>query len=119
MQCTRIVALAGALLLASGAARAALAQGSYVVEDLGALAGDTSSVAQAINASGNVVGWSAGPAGTRAFIYTDADGMVALPGLAGQAAHHWRATSTKPASSSALRMPAGPTWATPCCGAAA
>ena len=81
MQCTRIVALAGALLLASGAARAALAQGSYVVEDLGALAGDTSSVAQAINASGNVVGWSAGPAGTRAFIYTDADGMVALPGL--------------------------------------
>jgi probable HAF family extracellular repeat protein len=58
-----------------------MAQTSYVVEDLGALSGDTSSVAWAINARGDVVGWSHGPNGTRAFLYTDAGGMVALPGL--------------------------------------
>ena len=57
------------------------AQAGYVVEDLGALAGDTSSVAWAINENGDVVGWSQGPAGTRAFVYTNAGGMVALPGL--------------------------------------
>jgi probable HAF family extracellular repeat protein len=61
--------------------RPAVAQTSYVVEDLGALAGDSSSVAWAINASGDVVGWSMGPAGTRAFLHTGASGMVALPGL--------------------------------------
>jgi probable HAF family extracellular repeat protein len=54
----------------------------YVVEDLGALPGDSSSVAWGINQAGDVVGWSTGPAGTRAFVYTDAGGMVALPGLA-------------------------------------
>ena len=45
------------------------------------MAGDTSSVAWAINANGDVVGWSMGQSGTRAFLYTDAGGMVALPGL--------------------------------------
>ena len=57
------------------------AQSGYVVEDLGALPGDTSSVAWAINARGDVVGWSNGPAGTRAFLFTDASGLTALPGL--------------------------------------
>ena len=56
------------------------AQLSYVVQDLGALSGDTSSVAQAINAKGDVVGWSNGPNGTRAFVYRTLGGMVALPG---------------------------------------
>jgi probable HAF family extracellular repeat protein len=72
--------LLGALILAAPAA----AQTSYVVEDLGALAGDTSSAAWAINANGDVVGWSMGQAGTRAFLYTNAGGMVALPGLPGR-----------------------------------
>src|SRR5687767_12028141 len=62
--------------------RPVLAQASYVVEDLGVLPGDTSSVAWAINANGDVVGWSMGPNGTRAFVYTAAGGMVPLAGLA-------------------------------------
>jgi probable HAF family extracellular repeat protein len=61
--------------------RSTLAQTSYVVEDLGALNGDAGSVAWAINARGDVVGWSNGTNGTRAFLYTDSTGMVALPGL--------------------------------------
>ncbi|HLF55747.1 MAG TPA: hypothetical protein VI942_02765, partial [Thermoanaerobaculia bacterium] len=52
--------------------------------DLGVLPGDSSSVAQGINLYGDVVGWSTGDAGTRAFLYTDAGGMVQLPALAGQ-----------------------------------
>jgi probable HAF family extracellular repeat protein len=52
----------------------------YQVEDLGTLPGDFSSVATAINADGDVVGWSQGPSGTRAFLFTDETGMVALPG---------------------------------------
>lgn len=54
---------------------------SYVVKDLGVLSGDTSSNAMGINKYGDVVGWSFGPAGTRAFVYTDVSGMIALPGL--------------------------------------
>jgi probable HAF family extracellular repeat protein len=79
----RVLLLASVVLVAVGAVsiRPAIAQESYVVEDLGALPGDASSVAQAINARGDVVGWSNGPNGTRAFVYTDAGGMVALPGL--------------------------------------
>src|SRR5919109_4634890 len=61
--------------------RPAMAQDAYVVEDLGTLEGDSSSVAWAVNASGDVVGWSMGPAGTRAFVFTTASGMTALPGL--------------------------------------
>ncbi len=72
---------AGLLALLLVAVRPLMAQSGYVVEDLGALAGDTSSVAWAINTNGDVVGWSAGPAGTRAFLYTNGGGMVALPGL--------------------------------------
>jgi len=58
-----------------------LAQSSYVVQDLGALPGDSSSIAWAINANGDVVGWSTGPNGTRAFLFTNSGSMVALPGL--------------------------------------
>jgi probable HAF family extracellular repeat protein len=61
--------------------RPAVAQTSYVVEDLGVLAGDTSSAAWAINAHGDVVGVSTGPSGPRAFVYTDAAGLIALPAL--------------------------------------
>jgi probable HAF family extracellular repeat protein len=77
-----------------------LAQASYAVEDLGVLPGDTSSVAWAINANGDVVGWSMGPNGTRGFVYTTAGGMVPLPGLP-NGRGQWRATSTMPATSSA------------------
>jgi len=55
--------------------------GSYVVEDLGVLPGDSSGGALGINTHGDVVGWSFGQAGSRAFLFTDANGMVALPGL--------------------------------------
>jgi probable HAF family extracellular repeat protein len=67
--------------LALGTAGPVLAQASYVVQDLGALPGDSYSIALAINANGDVVGWSMGSNGTRAFLYTNAGGMVALPGL--------------------------------------
>ena len=71
----------GCLVLGLVVAKRAVADTPYVVEDLGALPGDNSSVAWAINENGDVVGWSTGPAGTRAFVYTDASGMVALSGL--------------------------------------
>src|SRR6187397_2591005 len=56
----------------------------YTVQDLGTLPGDYSSTAMGINANGDVVGWSAGPTGTRAFLYTNAAGMKALAGPAGR-----------------------------------
>ena len=79
----RVLGLAVAVVLGLGfvSVRPAVAQIGYFVEDLGVLTGDTSSVAWAINANGDVVGWSMGQAGTRAFLYTTAGGMVALPGL--------------------------------------
>lgn len=65
-------------------AAAAAGKGSYTVDDLGVLPGDSSSVATGINQRGDVVGWSAGADGaTRAFIYTDS-GMAVLPGLVGR-----------------------------------
>ena len=67
--------------LAQATTRSTLAQTGYAVEDLGALAGDSSSVAWAINENGDAVGWSMGPNGTRGFVFTNASGMVALPGL--------------------------------------
>jgi probable HAF family extracellular repeat protein len=67
--------------LAHATTRSVLAQAGYVVQDLGALAGDSSSVAWAINENGDVVGWSMGPNGTRAFVFTNTGGMAALPGL--------------------------------------
>jgi probable HAF family extracellular repeat protein len=83
----RFLGLASVLVLGLVPVRLAMAQPSYVVEDLGALPGDSSSVGWGINENGDVVGWSNGPAGTRAFVYTDANGMVALP-AAGQAPNH-------------------------------
>lgn len=77
----RALRLASLLGLGLVAVQSAMAQTGYVVDDLGVLAGDTSSVAWAINAKGDVVGWSMGQTGTRAFLYTNANGMVALPGL--------------------------------------
>lgn len=63
-------------------ARPVLAQaGGYVVQDLGTLPGDSSSVGWAINENGDVVGWSMGLNGTRAFAFTATGRMVALPGL--------------------------------------
>lgn len=73
----RLVSLLGLGLAAVPPARAEV---RYVVEDLGTLAGDSSSIAWAINADGDVVGWSNGPAGSRAFLHSRG-GMVALPGL--------------------------------------
>ena len=54
---------------------------SYVVQDLGVLPGHSSSIAWGINQKGDVVGWSMGPDGTSAFLYTDATGLVKLPAL--------------------------------------
>jgi probable HAF family extracellular repeat protein len=65
----------------------------YQVEDLGTLPGDSASVAMGINESGDVVGWSSGPAGTRAFLYTDEAGMTALPAPTGRPRTHARAVN--------------------------
>jgi probable HAF family extracellular repeat protein len=56
----------------------------YDVEDLGALPDDSGSVAWGINSYGDVVGWSNGSQGVRAFVYTDEWGIVELPGLTPQ-----------------------------------
>jgi len=74
--------VAGAMLGAASPAQAASV--TYSIEDLGTLTGDYASVAMGINQFGDVVGWSAGPTGTRAFVYTTAGGMAALPGPAGR-----------------------------------
>ncbi|HEV8690159.1 MAG TPA: hypothetical protein VGQ91_07685, partial [Ideonella sp.] len=79
MQCLQH-ALAGALLALAAAAPATAAT-YYVVKDLGTLPGDTDSIATGLNGQGDVVGWSNGPNGYRGFVYTQAGGMVALPGL--------------------------------------
>lgn len=73
-------ALAAMLLLAS-VGQATAAATYYIVQDLGTLPGDNSSIAWGINERGDVVGWSNGPNGHRAFLFTDAGGIVALPGL--------------------------------------
>lgn len=65
----------------------------YEVEDLGTLPGDDASVAMGINEFGDVVGWSFGPAGARAFLYTDEAGMTALPAPAGRPTTHARAVN--------------------------
>lgn len=70
-----------ALLLLAPSGQAAAATPYYIVQDLGALPGDSSSVAWGINQRGDLVGWSNGPNGYRAFVFTDAGGMLALPGL--------------------------------------
>jgi probable HAF family extracellular repeat protein len=77
-----VVVAAGFIGLAPPSSGATLA--TYRVDDLGALAGDSGSVARGINVSGQVVGWSNGPTGTRAFVYTDGIGMRLLPAPAGR-----------------------------------
>lgn len=62
----------------------ALAAPAYQVQDLGTLPGDYASAAMGINAAGDVVGWSLGPNGTRAFLFTAATGLRALPSPAGR-----------------------------------
>jgi len=74
------VLLVAILSLAPGGPAAA-ATPYYVVQDLGALPGDSSSVAWGINQRGDVVGWSSGPNGHHAFVFTDVGGMVMLSGL--------------------------------------
>ena len=65
---------------------AAFAQAQvYTIDDLGVLPDHDSAVAWGINEAGDVVGWSNGLGGTRAFLFTDAAGMVELaqfPGVA-------------------------------------
>jgi probable HAF family extracellular repeat protein len=79
-----VFAVVVAAFVAPTPGSAAAASIQYRVDDLGVLAGDFSSVATGINASGQVVGWSSGPAGTRAFLFTDGIGMVALSGPTGR-----------------------------------
>ena len=72
----------------------AVAAPTYLVQDLGTLPGDVSSVAMGINEAGDVVGWSVRPNGdTRAFLYTDETGMTALPAPAGRPLTWARAVS--------------------------
>jgi probable HAF family extracellular repeat protein len=83
---TRVLTMAALVLVGLGLfpIPQASAQSGYVVQDLGTLPGDASAVAWAINARGDVVGWSNGANGTRAFLYTDSGGIVELPGLPGR-----------------------------------
>jgi probable HAF family extracellular repeat protein len=79
-----VVALVATAMVSVTAPARAATTPRYTVQDLGTLPGDYSSTAMGINANGDVVGWSAGPTGTRAFLYTNAAGMTALAGPAGR-----------------------------------
>jgi probable HAF family extracellular repeat protein len=79
-----MVALVATAMICITAPTRAATTPTYTVQDLGTLPGDYSSTAMGINAFGDVVGWSAGPNGTRAFIYTNAAGMTALTGPPGR-----------------------------------
>ena len=79
-----VLASFGALSAAPGHEAAATNSPAYRVEDLGILPGDYASVAMGINEKGDVVGWSIGPGGTRAFLYTAGAGMTALPAPPGR-----------------------------------
>ncbi len=70
------VSIAAILLGLTGTAAG---QTFYNVEDLGTLPGDNASVPWGINSFNEVVGWSNGPNGYRAFRFRDFDGMVELP----------------------------------------
>jgi len=54
---------------------------SYSITFLGTLLGDTTSQARDVNEFGQVVGFSTGANGSRAFLYSVSDGMVALNDL--------------------------------------
>ena len=79
-----VVALVATATAGIAAPTRAATVAGYTVQDLGTLPGDDSSTAMGINAFGDVVGWSAGPNGTRAFLYTNATGMTALVGPSGR-----------------------------------
>jgi probable HAF family extracellular repeat protein len=79
-----VVALVATAMVSVTAPTRAATAPRYTVQDLGTLPGDYSSTAMGINATGDVVGWSAGPTGTRAFLYTNAAGMKALAGPSGR-----------------------------------
>jgi probable HAF family extracellular repeat protein len=79
-----VVALVATAMVSVTAPTRAATAPRYTVQDLGTLPGDYSSTAMGINAFGDVVGWSAGPNGTRAFLYTNATGMAALAGPSGR-----------------------------------
>jgi probable HAF family extracellular repeat protein len=82
----RTAALIGALLCCAPVLCAATTPTpvTYAVQDLGVLPGDATSGAWGINARGDVVGWSTSADGPRAFLFTDADGLVELPALPGR-----------------------------------
>ncbi|MDQ1687692.1 MAG: hypothetical protein QOK42_667 [Frankiaceae bacterium] len=75
---TIVTVLLAFVFLGAPQASSATTLATYRVDDLGALTGDSSSVAWGINASGQVVGWSNGLTGSRAFVYTDGLGMRLL-----------------------------------------
>jgi probable HAF family extracellular repeat protein len=79
-----VVALVSTAMVSVAAPARAATAPAYSVQDLGTLPGDYSSTAMGINSAGDVVGWSLGPTGTRAFLYTSAAGMRALAGPAGR-----------------------------------
>lgn len=81
---TRITLLAALLILPTLALampepHAITPSPEFFVQDLGALPGDSDSVAWGIDATGAVVGVSTSTDGIHAFLYTDAGGMVPLP----------------------------------------
>lgn len=88
-----VIGLVAVATLGEGTPAAAETSPEYSVQDLGALPGDYASVAMGINEAGDVVGWSAGPAGARAFIHTTEAGMTALPALSGRPVTSARAIS--------------------------
>jgi probable HAF family extracellular repeat protein len=53
------------------------------MKDLGTLPGDTDSAAFGVNSRGDVVGYSLGPTGMRAFLWRPAEGMQSLGALPG------------------------------------
>jgi probable HAF family extracellular repeat protein len=74
-------------------ARGATTTVTYSVQDLGTLPGDYASAAWGINQFGDIVGWSMGPTGPRAFVYRNGAGMTALPAPTGRPVTTARAIS--------------------------
>ncbi|HET9347113.1 MAG TPA: hypothetical protein VFO05_15580 [Candidatus Limnocylindrales bacterium] len=88
-----VVALVTTAMISTAAPARAVTAPTYSIQDLGTLPGDYASVAMGINALGDVVGWSSGPSGTRAFLYTDAGGMTVLAAPSGRPVTTARAVS--------------------------
>lgn len=73
------LALASSLTASGGAAPSVAGAAPYILQDLGALPGETDCIPFGINAWGQVVGSS----GNRAFLFSDGIGMIELPPLPG------------------------------------